>query len=50
MPSRLKGCYIKMFQFSFEKNGKFTKLDKNDQKGAEEFMEKKGPIILGNRM
>ena len=32
MPSRLNRCYIKMFEFSFKKDEKCTKLDKNEQK------------------
>ena len=32
MASRLNGCYITMLEFSFEKNGKCIKLDKNRTK------------------
>ena len=32
IPSRLNGCYIKMIEFSFETNGKCTKLYKNEKK------------------
>ena len=32
--SCLNGLCIKMIKFSFEKNGKCTKLDKKEQKGS----------------
>ena len=50
MVSRLNGRSITMLECSFEKTGKCVKLDKNEQKGAEECMGKKVSIILGNRM
>ena len=50
MASCLNGCLIKSFKFSFEKNCKFTTSDKNELKGAEEYTDKKVPIIFGNRM
>ena len=57
MASRLNGRYIKMFKFSLEKNGKCAKLEKkNEQKkkkkknGAEEYTEKKVPIISGKQL
>ena len=48
MPSRLNRCCIKMFEFSFEKN--VQNWTKTNKKRAEEYMEKKVPIILGNRI
>ena len=50
MASRLNGRCFSMLDFSFEKNGKCIKLDKTNKKGAEEYTEKKVPIILGNRI